>query len=337
MDTNSDRAAARLAWARQAAGNPALTLEPASADASFRSYWRGDDNGRSVIVMDSPPALENPRPWLEIGERLKQAGVHVPTVYAADPDAGFLLIEDLGNRTYLPELNQRSVDALYADALDTLLRMQTHVDAAGLPAFDTAWQTMELELMPTWLLEKHLGVNLACGEWDVIEVAFRIILNDIAAQPRSFMHRDYHSRNLLVTHPHNPGVIDFQGAMTGPLTYDLASLLRDCYIVWDNEHVEGWVESYRMRLLHAHLIAEDVDSARFQRWFDMAGLQRHIKVLGLFCRLCYRDGKPAYLEDLPRVLDYVLSVARRHHQLADFADLLERLVGGHDLRRIRAA
>ncbi|HEV7778225.1 MAG TPA: phosphotransferase [Luteibacter sp.] len=332
MPSNDERSAARLDWARAATGNRALDLAPASADASFRSYWRGQDGERSVIVMDSPPALENPRPWLEIGARLDKAGLHVPAVYAADPGIGFLLIEDLGQRTYLGELDDRSVDALYADALDALLRMQTHADAAGLPHFDTAWQTMELELMPTWLLEKHLGRTLECGDWDVIEVAFRVILDSLAAQPRAFMHRDYHSRNLMIVDRHNPGVIDFQGAMTGPVTYDLASVLRDCYIVWDNERVEGWVESYRMRLRHAHLIGEEVDTDRFQRWFDMAGLQRHIKVLGLFCRLCYRDGKPAYLDDLPRVLSYVTSVARRHHELVDFADLLERMVGERDLR-----
>jgi aminoglycoside/choline kinase family phosphotransferase len=331
MSTIDDRSAARLAWARAATGNPALELVPASADASFRSYWRGRDGERHVIVMDSPPALENPRPWLEIGTRLRHAGLHVPDVYAADPDIGFLSIEDLGQRTYLDELNDTTVDALYADALDALLRMQTRTDASGLPDFDAAWQTMELELMPAWLLERHLGHTLSGDDRDTIDTAFAVILDDIATQPRAFMHRDYHSRNLMRVDEHNPGVIDFQGAMTGPLAYDLASLLRDCYIAWDNERVEGWVESYRMRLQRAHLIGEDIDADRFQRWFDMAGLQRHIKVLGLFCRLCYRDGKPGYLDDMPRVYAYVVDVARRHHELGGFVDLLQSLVGGRDL------
>lgn len=335
MSPHDDRAAARLAWARVATKNPALTLVPASADASFRSYWRGQTSEGSVIVMDSPPDREDPRPWIEIGQRLAGAGLHVPTVIAADTDAGLLLIEDLGNRTYLPELNTDTVDALYGDALDALLRMQRYVDPAGLPAFDRGWQTMEMELMPSWFLTRHLGVALGCDGWDELELAFTVVLANIAAQPRGFMHRDFHSRNLLVCPGRNPGIIDFQGAMTGPVTYDLASLLRDCYIAWDDERVAGWVESHRLRLLHAHVIGEDVDADTFMRWFDFAGLQRHIKVLGLFCRLMYRDGKPAYLADLPLVLNYVMKVARRHHELEGFAAFLATHTEGVDLTHSR--
>lgn len=336
MTASDDRSAARLAWARHATGQATLTLEPASADASFRSYWRGYVDGQPVIVMDSPPEKENPAPWVEIGKRLADAGLHVPTVMVADLEEGFLLIEDLGKRTYLPELNDATVDALYGDALDALLRMQSHVDTSGLPSFDHAWQTMEMEIMPTWLLERHLGVTLACEEWDVVEGAFTAILRTLAEQPRAFMHRDFHSRNLLVTAERSPGVIDFQGAMSGPITYDLASLLRDAYIVWDNERVEGWVEAYRLRLLDARLLDEAVDTDRFRRWFDLAGLQRHIKILGLFCRLCYRDGKPGYLDDLPRVLRYVLDTARRHADVAPLADLIEAKIGHRDLRQVNA-
>ncbi|MET0617000.1 MAG: phosphotransferase [Luteibacter sp.] len=332
MTESDDRSVARLAWARQATGQADLALEPASADASFRSYWRGHVDGQPVIVMDSPPEKEDPAPWVAIGKRLADAGLHVPTVMVTDLAQGFLLIEDLGTRTYLPELTDATVDALYADALDALLRMQSHVDTSGLPAFDRAWQTMEMEIMPTWLLERHLGVSLACGEWDIVENVFGAILRTLAEQPRAFMHRDFHSRNLLVTDERSPGVIDFQGAMSGPITYDLASLLRDAYIVWDNERVEGWVEAYRLRLLDARLLDETVDTDRFRRWFDLAGLQRHIKILGLFCRLCYRDGKPGYLDDLPRVLRYVLDTARRHADVAPLADLIEAKIGTRDLR-----
>lgn len=332
MTASDLRSVARLAWARHATGQPDLVLEPASADASFRSYWRGFVDGQPVIVMDSPPQKENPAPWVEIGKRLADAGLHVPAVMVADLEQGFLLIEDLGTRTYLPELNEGTVDALYGDALDALLRMQRHMDTNGLPAFDHAWQTMEMEIMPAWLLERHLGLTLECGEWDVVENAFTAILRTIAEQPRAFMHRDYHSRNLLVTHDRSPGIIDFQGAMSGPITYDLASLLRDAYIVWDNERVEGWVEAYRLRLLDARLLDETVDTDRFRRWFDLTGLQRHIKILGLFCRLCYRDGKPGYLADLPLVLRYVLDTARRHADVAPLADLIEAKIGGRDLR-----
>jgi aminoglycoside/choline kinase family phosphotransferase len=332
MTDTTSRSDARLRWARQATGQQTLELEPASADASFRSYWRGYVDGQPVIVMDSPPDREDPAPWIAIGKRLADAGVHVPKVMVADVAQGFLLIEDLGTRTYLPELDEGTVDALYGDALDALLRMQMHVDTSGLPAFDHAWQTIEMEIMPTWLLERHLGVSLACGEWDVVENAFTAIMQVIAEQPRAFMHRDYHSRNLLVTMDRSPGVIDFQGAMSGPVTYDLASLLRDAYIVWDNERVEGWVEAYRLRLLDARLLDETVDTDRFRRWFDLTGLQRHIKILGLFCRLCYRDGKPGYLDDLPRVLRYVLDTARRHADVAPLADLIEAKIGDRDIR-----
>ncbi|MEX1826139.1 aminoglycoside phosphotransferase family protein [Luteibacter sp. CQ10] len=337
MTAFDDRSAARLAWARQATALPSLTLEPASADASFRSYWRGYVEGQPVIVMDSPPAKENPEPWVAIGRRLAEAGLHVPKVMVADLAQGFLLIEDLGTRTYLPELDDATVDALYGDALDALLRMQKHVDTGGLPAFDRAWQTMEMDIMPEWFLRRHLGVGVTCGGWDALEIAFTHIMKAIAEQPRAFMHRDYHSRNLLVTAERSPGIIDFQGAMSGPITYDLASLLRDAYVVWDNERVEGWVEAYRLRLLDARLLDETVDTDRFRRWFDLTGLQRHIKILGLFCRLCYRDGKPGYLDDLPRVLRYVVDTARRHADIAPLADFIEAQIGDRDIRVATAA
>jgi len=335
--TATERSAARLAWARQATGDASLELESASSDASFRSYWRGYVDGQPVIVMDSPPDREDPAPWIAIGKRLADAGVHVPKVMVADVAQGFLLIEDLGTRTYLPELDEGTVDALYGDALDALLRMQMHVDTNGLPSFNHEWQTMELEIMPTWLLQTHLGITVECEEWDIIEGAFTAIMHAIDEQPRAFMHRDYHSRNLLVTTEHSPGVIDFQGAMSGPITYDLASLLRDAYIVWDNERVEGWVEAYRLRLLDARLLDETIDADRFRRWFDLTGLQRHIKILGLFCRLHYRDGKTGYLADLPRVLRYVLDTARRHADVAPLADYIEAKIDRRDIRVAREA
>lgn len=341
-----DRAAARLAWTRAALGDASLSLAPASADASFRSYWRTAHAGRSWIVMDSPPAQEDPRPWLEIGQRLRDAGLHVPVVEACDLDQGFLLIEDLGDRLYLGELNEHSVDELYGDALDALLRMQTRVDVSGMPHYDDAFLRRELEIMPEWFLDRHLGQPASSADWQVLEAAFGVLLESAREQPRCFVHRDFHSRNLLrVTPPPgatpgllpSPGIIDFQGALIGPVTYDLASLLRDCYIAWDEERVQGWVESYRQRLLAAHVIDTQVDADRFGRWFDLMGLQRHLKVLGVFCRLNYRDGKAGYLADLPQVYDYVIRVARRHHELAALADLLERRVARRDLRQAVAA
>jgi hypothetical protein len=332
MTTANDRAITRLAWVRNTLCDPALTLESASADASFRSYWRTRHDGRSWIVMDSPPAQEDPQPWLEIGARLSAAGLHVPAVRAQDLQQGFLLIEDLGSQLYLPALNDASVDALYSDAMDALLRMQRDVSVAGMQPYDHAFLQRELEIMPEWFLRRHLGYTPECEEWDVLEMAFTTLLHSALAQPRCFVHRDYHSRNLLITPDNNPGIIDFQGALVGPIAYDLASLLRDCYIVWDRPRVEAWAESHRQRLRDAKLIDAAVDRERFLRWFDLIGLQRHIKVLGIFCRLCYRDGKPGYLDDLPRVYDYVIDVARGYPELADFVALLQRCVGDRDLR-----
>jgi aminoglycoside/choline kinase family phosphotransferase len=319
-------------------------LAPASADASFRSYWRVTANGDTRVVMDAPPDKENIAPWLDIGARLRAAGLHTPEVFAVDAARGFILMEDLGNRTYLPELNPASADALYGSALDALLSAQTRVSPQGLPAFDEAFLTMELELMPAWFLERHLGYVPGCEEWDVIEPAFRLIIDTARAQPQVFMHRDFHSRNLMLVEQHdpgimapglsNPGIIDFQGAVLGPITYDLASLLRDCYIAWPIEQVDAWVEGYRQRLLQAG--ATTARGTQFRRWFDLTGLQRHIKVLGLFCRLNYRDGKAAYLADLPLVLDYVLSVAKLYPELQAFAALIERAVGERDVTRARA-
>ena len=332
MDRPQDRATARLVWLRNVLGDPAATLAPASADASFRSYWRTWHGAQSWILMDSPPAQEDPAPWLEIGARLATAGLHVPAVLAQDLQQGFLLIEDLGDRLYLPALNDSSVDALYADAMEALLRMQRDVDVAGLQPYDRSFLQRELEIMPEWFLARHLGFTPECGEWDVLEAAFTLLLTSAMEQPRSFVHRDFHSRNLLLVDHDNPGIIDFQGALLGPITYDLASLLRDCYITWPQEQVEAWVEGHRLRLQAAHLIGADVDRERFRRWFDLIGLQRHIKVLGIFCRLHYRDGKRGYLADLPRVYDYVIDVADRYPELVDFTTLLKRCVRGRDLR-----
>jgi aminoglycoside/choline kinase family phosphotransferase len=191
-----------------------------------------------------------------------------------------------------------------------------------------------MELMPQWFLQRHLGLVPECGEWDIIENAFRLLADGIDEQPQRFMHRDYHSRNLLVAAHDNPAIIDFQGAMLGPITYDLASLLRDCYIAWPIQQVDAWVEHYRGRLAAAGVVT--VDGAHFRRWFDLTGLQRHIKVLGLFCRLCYRDAKPGYLADLPLVFDYVLTVARLYPQLVDFSNLLQRAARGRDITQPRA-
>jgi aminoglycoside/choline kinase family phosphotransferase len=324
-----NREALRLQWVRQALSDPDAALERASTDASFRSYWRTRSAGRTWIVMDAPPDKEDIRPWLDIAYRLARAGLHVPDIQAADAERGFVLMEDLGDRLLLPELSESTADGLYGDAMDALLRMQRDTDATDLPPYDEARLITEMELMPEWLLKRHLGHVPACEEWDVVEVAFRALVISARLQPQVFVHRDFHSRNLLVTPGQGPGIVDFQDAVRGPVTYDLVSLLRDCYIQWPEARVVAWVEAYRQRLVDAGIRTLGEDA--FLRAFDLMGLQRHIKVLGIFCRLWYRDGKAGYLQDLPLVWDYVRTVGRRYPDIAPMVDLLERVIGDQDL------
>lgn len=331
MSPDSPRLAALRQFAVAGLQDSNLTLAPASVDASFRSYWRSSGEHGNHIVMDAPPGHENIASWLDVAARLETAGVHVPHIVAFDVAQGFVLMEDLGNRTYLPELNDDSVDVLYGAALDALLAMQTGADAAGLPGYDRERLLTEMRLLPTWFLEKHLGHKTTDVETAIIERAFGWLADVAAEQPVVFVHRDFHSRNLLVCKDDTPGVIDFQDAVLGPITYDLVSLLRDCYIEWDNARVEAWVESYRVRAVEAGLIGHGVDSQTFLRWFDLIGVQRHIKVLGIFCRLWYRDGKAQYLGDLTLVWRYVARIARRYPELAELLALLENAVGDRDL------
>jgi aminoglycoside/choline kinase family phosphotransferase len=324
-----DRDTLRLTWIRNALADPAAPVERASHDASFRSYWRTRSADRSWIVMDAPPDREDIRPWLDVAERLSRAGLHVPEIQAADPERGFVLMEDLGDRVLLPELSLSSVDRHYGDAMEAMLAMQMFASTDGLPDYDEARLIAEMELMPEWLLRRHLGFSLECTDWDVIELAFRALADNALRQPQVFVHRDYHSRNLLLTDRDNPGVVDFQDAVRGPVTYDLVSLLRDCYIAWPRDRVEAWAEEYRQRLQQAGVPVPD--AAAFLRAFDLMGLQRHIKVLGIFCRLWYRDGKAGYLQDLPLVWQYTREVGRRHPETAPLVDLIERAIGGRDL------
>ena len=328
---DTDRARRCSQWTRRMLGDADARLVVASADASFRSYYRAQSLGRSYVVMDAPPEQEDLGPWLEIGARLRAAGLNAPEVLATDMAHGFVLMQDLGGTHYLDALDEDSVDALYADAMEALARIQTGIGTKNLAPYDEAFLVNEMELMPKWFLDRHLGQTPGREQWDVLEPVFRNLAACALVQPRVFVHRDFHSRNLLVTALDNPGIIDFQGALAGPVTYDLASLLRDCYIDWERERVEHWVESYRQGLRLSGLLDASVDAECFRDWFDRIGLQRHIKVLGIFCRLHYRDDKDGYLRYLPRVLAYVYEVAARHPDLAALGDTLKRAIGDRDV------
>ncbi|HEY7928610.1 MAG TPA: phosphotransferase [Steroidobacteraceae bacterium] len=305
-----------------------VRLEPASSDASFRRYfraWRAD--GATRVVMDAPPDKEPIEPFLKVAALLSGSGVHVPQVDAAEPRRGFVLLEDLGSVLYLTRLRAGDdPEPLYADALQALLQMQVALPgASSLDAYDRAVLEREMALMPEWFCTHHLQLSLEREEQALLAQTFELLSTEALAQPRVFVHRDYHSRNLLLLDQRNPGIVDFQDALFGPVTYDLVSLLKDCYIDWPRERITRWVGDYRSRLAAAGG-APGASEQQFLRWFDLIGLQRHLKVLGIFARLWWRDGKSGYLADLPRTLQYVRDAAGRYAELAAFAAWLERRV-----------
>ncbi len=301
------------------------TLRPASADASFRRYFRiNDSNGGTFILMDAPPPQEDVRPFIQVAELFGATGVTVPLIYASQTEQGFLLLSDLGTTMYSHLLNQDSAQQLYMDAINSLVQIQLHSQPETLPEYDRATQMKELQLFPEWFIKQHLGATLTPAQQTSLDKVFEQILANTMAQPQVYVHRDYHSRNLMVMAAGNPGIIDFQGALYGPITYDLVSLLRDAYIEWDEEQVLDWAIRYWERARHAGLpINTDIDS--FYRDFEFMGLQRHLKILGIFCRLAYRDGKPAYLADLPLVISYVRKTAQRYNTLIPLLRLLDEL------------
>jgi aminoglycoside/choline kinase family phosphotransferase len=329
---------ARLAlihdWVSAGLGLNPAAVEPASSDASFRRYFRvfcgGAKPSRTFIVMDAPPGKEDVRPYVKVTRLLEGTGVHVPHIHEMDAERGLLLLEDLGSTQYLPRLQAGDdPDALYGDALNALLDIQVkgRDAAAELAPYDREVLMREMSLMPEWFITKHLGLALSAAEQATIASAFEFLVVEALAQPTVFVHRDYHSRNLMVTAERNPGVIDFQDALAGPIGYDLVSLLKDCYISWPRERVERWISAYRARLMKRGGLSGLLgghDDSEFLRWFDLIGVQRHIKVLGIFARLWYRDGKSGYLADLPLTLEYVRDTCTRYAELAPLSAIVEQ-------------
>lgn len=315
-------------WVRRVLGATHGDIRPASSDASFRRYFRVVRDGDSFIVMDAPPEKEDSRPYVAIAQRFHSLGLNVPRILEQDLERGFLLLSDLGDRLYLPSLNETTVERLYGDALRALTVLQIGAyapDAAGfLPDYDEALLRREMELFRDWYLGRHLGLTLTRSQNRQLDQVFEALIASAHVQPQVWVHRDYHSRNLLVTGQNNPGIVDFQDAVLGPVTYDLVSLLRDCYIAWPRARVEEWAMGYRAFALQAG-IPVGVDAGRFLTWFDLMGVQRHLKASGIFARLYHRDAKPGYLPDIPRTLGYVLDVAARHPELEPLAALLRDL------------
>lgn len=285
-------------------------LAPASADASFRRYFRVSKDGNTAIAMDAPPDKENCAPFVDITARLHNAAVAAPELYAQNLLDGFLLLEDFGNEPLLKALDPLNADSLYESAMDTLLRVQ-QADVEGLPEYSTEFLRREVDLMPEWFLQKHLGLAPEDIPFKLIETTFNNLIEAVLEQPVAFVHRDYHSRNLMLAHANKLGVIDYQDAVWGPITYDLVSLLRDCYVVWPQQRVKRWALAFHKEAI-VEGVLPPVDEVSFMRWFDLMGLQRHLKVLGIFSRLNHRDGKAGYLKDLPLTLSYVLSIGSQH-------------------------
>ena len=301
------------------------SLRPASSDASFRRYFRIDvEGGGTLIAMDAPPPQEDVRPFVHVAALFAATGVTVPAILASDIEQGFLLLSDLGSTTYLKQLSPDTAHKLYLDAIEALVQLQVHSAPGQLPEYDRELLHRELMLFPDWYLSKHRNASLDDKQRSDLNAVFDTLLANNLAQPQVFVHRDYHSRNLMVLQTGNPGILDFQDAVYGPITYDLVSLLRDAYIEWDEEMVLDWAVRYWEHARRAGLpIAPDIDM--FYRDFEFMGLQRHLKVLGIFARLSHRDGKDAYLNDMPLVMQYVRKTAYRYKELSPLIRLLDTL------------
>jgi N-acetylmuramate 1-kinase len=318
-------------WLSTTLGCQEFSLAAASTDASFRRYFRVTQPGQSWIAMDAPPPRENLAPFVVVAEMLTAIGVRVPRLMQREPAAGFLLMSDLGTRTYYDELRQGGdAEALYAAALTALVRIQTQGrnEAALLPVYPAAVLQKEAALFTEWFCLRHLQLLLAAAELQALQEIGAWLAQRAAEQPRVFVHRDYHSRNLMVCQPrafpHHPGILDFQDAVQGPLTYDLVSLLRDCYLEWPEQQVTHWLEQFRCLLQASG--GPHLDPQQLREWFDLMGVQRHLKAIGIFARLRHRDGKTGYLEYIPRALGYVHAIAARYRALHPLAELLERRV-----------
>ena len=318
------RRAAVESWLAAQLRGARFSLTPASVDASFRRYFRAAlPDGRSYVVMDAPPDQEDCRPFVHVARLLRAAGVHAPEVHAEDLAQGFLLLGDLGTQTYLQELNADNAARLLGEATDALLRWQLATRPGELPPYDEALLRREMNLFPEWYVARHLKVRLSDSQNNSLEQIFRLLVKSALAQPAVYVHRDYMPRNLMLSDP-NPGVLDFQDAVLGPITYDMVSLLRDAFVSWDEERVLDWSARYWEKAKRAGLPVE-TDFAEFWRAFEWMGLQRHLKVLGIFARINYRDGKPKYLEDTPRFTRYARAVSERYAALAPLARLLDEL------------
>ncbi|MBI5784450.1 MAG: phosphotransferase [Rhodocyclales bacterium] len=322
MDAHQQRQQEIEDWLRALLPGRPFTLAPASADASFRRYLRATfDDGGTRVVMDAPPSHEDVKPWLHVQRLFHDAGTHVPEVIAADIERGYLLLSDLGSTTYLADLTNDNADEHYRAASEALIRIQLASKANELPPYDRVLLKRELDLFPDWYLAQHVKLSLTESQSSQLAAAFEQIMAVNLAEPRVYVHRDYHSRNLMVARP-NPGIIDFQDAVYGPISYDLVSLFKDAYVHWPEERVLDWLVRYWQAARKAGLPVR-ADFGDFFRDYEWMGVQRHVKVLGIFARLYHRDGKDGYLKDMPLVARYLRGACERYRELAPLLRILD--------------
>lgn len=319
----SDRYNLLKNWLSEVMETQDFELKPASEDASFRSYHRLFLQDKSLIVMDAPPPEEDCYPFVQISKTLLASGINVPVIHHMDLRQGFLVLDDFGDTLYLDELNSNSVDRLYSDAIKSLVTVQSKTETRDIPVYDEALLRREMRLFTEWLLAKYLQIDLSNEETASINTVFTLLVENALQQPQVFVHRDFHSRNLMITKTNNPGVIDYQDAVSGPMSYDLVSLLKDCYIKWPKQEIKRWVDIYLQQLSENET---EIDRQTFQRWFDLMGVQRHLKASGIFARLSLRDGKHSFLNDVPRTLSYIVDLKNDYEELSHLCALIEEKV-----------
>lgn len=311
-------------WLQTVLKKDNFTLTTASSDASFRRYFRVHFPEVTLIAMDAPPEKEDSAPFVKIAKHLLTLGLNAPQVIAEDLDFGFLVLKDLGDDTYLSQLNTQTAPTLYQDATAALIRMQSAPLPADIADYDTDLLRREMALFPEWYIKAHLNITLDEKQQAVLDKTFSVLVDNILSQTQVMVHRDYHARNLMVTAENNPGILDFQDAVNGPITYDLVSLFKDAYIAWEESEIIDWTVRYWQAARGAGLQVP-VDFSTFYRDFEWMGVQRHIKILGIFARLNYRDGKAAYLDDMPLVMDYLRAACERYVELRPMFQLLNQL------------
>ncbi len=323
---NEKRLALLTEWAKKLYSS-SIEIEKASSDASFRSYYRIRSNNDTKIIMDAPPEKEPLSPFLDITKRLSKANINVPEIFELDEDLGFILMSDLGKTKYLDKLNDETVYCLYTDAMDTIHKMQTEVDVSNLKNFDSKELITEMNLFKDWFLKKHLNHNFDNEGLNNIQECFDSLVKIILEIPTTFVHRDFHSRNLMITDSNNPGVLDYQDALIGPITYDAVSLLKDCYVNWDKKLITEMLSTYYKKIKADY---NNIEFDEFSFWFDVVGLQRHFKAIGIFSRLNYRDNKITFMQDIPRTYKYVDEVVNKYTELTSVKEILNEM----DIKKI---